>query len=169
MFSTSLMQWKMFLAVAAGLIVLLFLSRETIKPLTGYHFDRLVHADDTAANQTLGFQKVMVLSRHPSWRTRGLRAAANITQIELTIPAQPRNPKELVEAFQRIGPDDLIHPLTGSATAWLAHIDMIKFVIASGFETALIMENDVDWDISCERTDEAVVQRGSQLHQYRSQ
>lgn len=31
--------------------------------------------------------------------------------------------------------------------AWFAHLDMIKFVVASGFSTALLVEDDVDWDV----------------------
>lgn len=32
--------------------------------------------------------------------------------------------------------------------AWLAHIDMVKFVVASGLESALIIEDDVNWDVT---------------------
>ena len=31
--------------------------------------------------------------------------------------------------------------------AWLAHIDLLKYVITSGFGSALIMEDDIDWDV----------------------
>jgi len=30
--------------------------------------------------------------------------------------------------------------------AWLAHLDMLKYVVSSAFETALIVEDDTDWD-----------------------
>lgn len=36
---------------------------------------------------------------------------------------------------------------TGNAKAWLAHIDLLKYVIQSGFASALIFEDDVDWDV----------------------
>ncbi|KAI1779640.1 hypothetical protein F4818DRAFT_148255 [Hypoxylon cercidicola] len=38
-------------------------------------------------------------------------------------------------------------PEYGSARAWLAHLDLLKFVIASDLETALVVEDDVDWDV----------------------
>lgn len=38
-------------------------------------------------------------------------------------------------------------PQAGSARAWLAHLDLLRFVIASRFQTALIVEDDVDWDV----------------------
>lgn len=51
-------------------------------------------------------------------------------------------------AFENIGKEDgKKTPAHGSATAWLAHIDLLKFVIASGFETAFIVEDDVDFDV----------------------
>jgi hypothetical protein len=31
--------------------------------------------------------------------------------------------------------------------AWLAHIDLLKHVVMAGFATALILEDDVDWDV----------------------
>ncbi|KAI8962288.1 glycosyltransferase family 25 protein [Daldinia sp. FL1419] len=103
---------------------------------------------EMAANATLGFQKLVTLSNKPSWRTRGLEAAAKLTGLEFTIPLQGQNSDELVEAFQNIDADkDAKLPAPGSAKAWLAHLDLLKFVIASGFETAFIVEDDVDWDV----------------------
>ncbi|KAI1648669.1 glycosyltransferase family 25 protein [Daldinia loculata] len=104
---------------------------------------------ETAANATLGFQKLVALSNKPSWRTRGLEAAAKLTDLEFTIPPQGQNSDELVEAFRNLGADKkgAKLPAPGSAKAWLAHLDLLKYVIASGFETAFIVEDDVDWDV----------------------
>jgi len=38
-------------------------------------------------------------------------------------------------------------PAPGSAAAWLAHIDLLKYVISADLETAFIVEDDVDWDV----------------------
>ncbi|KAJ9615752.1 hypothetical protein H2200_001829 [Cladophialophora chaetospira] len=101
-----------------------------------------------AANSTLGFQQLLALSAKPSWRTRGLHAAAKQTGLNFYIPPQPHNPPEFVEAFEHIGAErNATLPKPGSAAAWVAHLDLIKFVIASGFETAFIIEDDVDWDL----------------------
>ena len=96
------------------------------------------------------FQKVLSVSTRPSWRTRGLEAAAKLTGLEVTIPIQPSLHEHLVTAFQNIGSDNrtIKRPLRGSAKAWLAHLDMLKFVVASGFISTLIIEDDADWDIS---------------------
>ena len=41
-----------------------------------------------------------------------------------------------------------MQPGHGSAKAWVSHLDMIKHIVASGLSTALILEDDVDWDIN---------------------
>ncbi|KAI0120384.1 glycosyltransferase family 25 protein [Hypoxylon sp. NC0597] len=103
---------------------------------------------EVAANSTLGFQKLLALSTKPSWRTRGLEAAAKLTGLEFTIPPQGQNSDELVKAFQNLGADkDAKVPAYGSAKAWLSHLDLLKYVVASGLETAFIVEDDVDWDV----------------------
>ena len=101
---------------------------------------------DMAANDTLGFQKILALSKGPSWRSRGLEAAAKITNLTIEIPLQSSFTEEFVNAFMEIGPPESKHPGRGSALAWLAHLDLIKFFIASDLDTAMIMEDDVDWD-----------------------
>ncbi|KAI3322963.1 glycosyltransferase family 25 protein [Xylariaceae sp. AK1471] len=103
---------------------------------------------EAAANATLGFQKLLVVSTGPSWRTRGLAAAANLTGLQLSIPPQPQNPQEFVRAFEKIGAQSGARsPDHGSAMAWLAHLELLKHVIATELETAFIMEDDMDWDV----------------------
>lgn len=93
------------------------------------------------------FQKLLVLSKGPSWRTRGLLAAADYTGLDIEIPKQPHVTDELVDAFQKMGPENVKHPLRGETLNWLAHLDLVKFVVAADLETVLIMEDDVDWDV----------------------
>ena len=47
-----------------------------------------------------------------------------------------------------LGSQESKRPNRGSALAWLAHLDMIKFFIASDLDTAMIMEDDADWDVA---------------------
>lgn len=78
-----------------------------------------------------------------------MEAAANLTGLAITIPPQPPNPDALVEAFQQIGAETGAKlPRYGSAKAWMAHLDLLKFVIASQLETAFVIEDDVDWDLA---------------------
>ncbi|KAK8087318.1 hypothetical protein PG994_002292 [Apiospora phragmitis] len=79
---------------------------------------------EAVTNATLGFEKLLVLSVRPSWRTRGLEAAAHLTGLDFTILPQTPSPDELVHAFQQQAqPKGL------------------------GLETALIVEDDLDWDV----------------------
>ncbi|KXJ86054.1 hypothetical protein Micbo1qcDRAFT_126930, partial [Microdochium bolleyi] len=93
------------------------------------------------------FQKMLVLSTKPSWRTRGLLAAAKLTGLDFSIPPQPPNALTTIEGFMAMSPKgDKTRPALGSAAAWLAHIDLLKYVVASDLESAFIVEDDVDWD-----------------------
>lgn len=78
-----------------------------------------------------------------------MKAAANLTGVQVTFPNKPFWHQRFVDAFEKFGSDQgSVHPNRGSALAWLAHIDMLKFVIQSGFNSALILEDDVDWDVA---------------------
>ncbi|OJJ46533.1 hypothetical protein ASPZODRAFT_1970012, partial [Penicilliopsis zonata CBS 506.65] len=105
---------------------------------------------EAAGNETLGFQKILILSTGPSWRTRGLLAAAHLTGLQITIPPQPPIDEAIVDAFGQLGgdDDDEEHPPHGATIAWLAHLDLIKHAIQLDLETVLIIEDDVDWDVS---------------------
>jgi hypothetical protein len=89
------------------------------------------------------------VSLKPSWRSRGLWAAAELTGLTIEIPEQPYNTDDLIRAFEGIDTSQQqqgIHPGHGSARAWLAHLDIVKYVIASRLSSAFIVEDDVDWD-----------------------
>ncbi|KAK5047695.1 hypothetical protein LTR84_006360 [Exophiala bonariae] len=100
---------------------------------------------------TVQFEKIIAVSPKPSWRTRGLLMAAALTGLTIEIPEQPYNSDDLIYAFESIDTSDRkqgIHPGHGSARAWLAHLDIMKYVIASHMSSAFIVEDDVDWDIN---------------------
>ncbi|KAN0092193.1 glycosyltransferase family 25 protein [Hyaloscypha variabilis] len=103
---------------------------------------------EAAGNSTLGFQKIVVLSEGPSWRTRGLKAAAKYSSIDLDIPIQPPLTNEMIDAFQKMGPTSVPHPRgRGEVKNWLSFLDIIKYIVAQDLESALILEDDVDWDV----------------------
>ncbi|KAF5859789.1 hypothetical protein ETB97_002452 [Aspergillus alliaceus] len=102
----------------------------------------------SAGNATLGFQSILALSTGPSWRTRGLFAAANLTGLSIQVPPQPPIHPDLVRIFETMGPEEIQHPAHGASIAWLAHLDIIKYTIQADLDTALIIEDDVDWDVS---------------------
>ncbi|GAM89592.1 hypothetical protein ANO11243_076310 [Dothideomycetidae sp. 11243] len=112
--------------------------------------------DLSAGNATLGFNAVLALSRGTKWRVNGLNAAANASGISLLIPAQPVWSKEFVHSFEAFGPVDA----HGAAMAWLGHIDLLKFVIQNKWGSALIMEDDMDWDVRI-RQQTAMIAQGT--------
>ncbi|PGH13427.1 hypothetical protein AJ79_03706 [Helicocarpus griseus UAMH5409] len=105
------------------------------------------HPTHIAGNSTLGFQSILALSTGPSWRTRGLQAAAKLTNLEIQIPPQPHIHPDLVNAFQSLGPEGIRKPTHGASIAWLAHLDIIKYTVQANMDTVLILEDDVDWDV----------------------
>lgn len=86
---------------------------------------------------------MIALSQGTKWRVNGLIAAASASNISLLIPTQPKWSEEFVSSFEAFGPVEA----HGAALAWLGHIDMLKLVIQNKWGSALIMEDDVDWDV----------------------
>ncbi|KAF2748759.1 glycosyltransferase family 25 protein [Sporormia fimetaria CBS 119925] len=96
------------------------------------------------ANRTLGFGAVLVVSKEGSERRHALLQAANVTEIDMKIPKQPAWTNDEVDRF-RNGQDKDVQ--RGSLLAWMGHLNVLKWFLASGLETALILEDDVDFDI----------------------
>ncbi len=114
-----------------------------------------------ATNATLGFGRIYVVSTEDSPRRPGLLKAANVTELDLTIPIQPTWTKDDLEGHKGIR--------RGSVLAWLGHLHSLRQYVSfssslpvaepqlthhpqfrfvdSGAETALFFEDDVDWDI----------------------
>lgn len=98
-----------------------------------------------AKNRTLGFAAIYAITTNTTWRVQGIKAAANLTGIDVEFFYPREVPEEEVEEF-RISSEG--HEIgRGKALAWLAHLDMIDHIIGKGLETALIIEDDVDWDM----------------------
>ncbi|CAO2651897.1 Nn.00g001800.m01.CDS01 [Neocucurbitaria sp. VM-36] len=95
------------------------------------------------ANRTLGFGAVVAVSRNGSDRRHSLVQAANVTDFDLTIPPQPDWTEGDVQRFIN-GQENVQR---GSILAWLGHHNALRWFLDSGLETALILEDDVDWDI----------------------
>ncbi|KAF2470170.1 uncharacterized protein BDR25DRAFT_262893 [Lindgomyces ingoldianus] len=100
--------------------------------------------DRAPANKTLGFGAVLVVSKDGSDRRHSLLQAANVTDIELTIPQQPEWTEGDVQKF-RNGQEKGVQ--RGSLLAWMGHHHALRWFLDSGLETALVLEDDVDWDI----------------------
>jgi len=101
------------------------------------------------ANSTLGFGAVVAVSRATSPRQESLILAANITEIDVTIPSQP----SWTDAdLMTIVADHGSQITRGSALAWLGHLNVLRWFLNSDLSTILIIEDDVDWDIHLRTT-----------------
>ncbi|KAH7057440.1 hypothetical protein B0J12DRAFT_414232 [Macrophomina phaseolina] len=108
-----------------------YLSAGDVAPLVG------------TANATLGFDAILAVSPYSTWRSDGLHAAARRTNLSVTItPQRPPTPEEVTEFLARNLAGNLNE---GSAKAWLGHLQVLE--AARNFSSALIMEDDADWDV----------------------
>ncbi|KAF2153002.1 glycosyltransferase family 25 protein [Myriangium duriaei CBS 260.36] len=99
------------------------------------------------ANATLGFGAIYAISGHDSPRRQGLLEAANVTGLDLQIPVIPEWTQDQVDDFRDNDHLENSTILDGSIKAWLSHNVALKEFLNSGKETALFIEDDVDWDI----------------------
>lgn len=91
------------------------------------------------------FGAILAVSRANSPRGPDLEFAANITSLAITVPSQPQWTEADVQRFRTPGGASRIS--RGSALAWLGHLHALREFLASPLETALIIEDDVDWDV----------------------
>lgn len=97
-----------------------------------------------ATNTPSQFGAIVAVSHPTSPRRNGLIVAANITELDITIPEQPEWTEKDVENFR----DPESSTITrGSALAWLGHLNALEWFLSTDLETVLILEDDVDWDI----------------------
>jgi hypothetical protein len=74
------------------------------------------------ANSTLGFGAIVVVSRQGSHRRHSLVQAANVTDIDLTIPQQPVWTEGDLQRFI----DGQDNAQRGSILAWLGHHNALR-------------------------------------------
>ncbi|KAI4939407.1 uncharacterized protein J4E92_000692 [Alternaria infectoria] len=96
------------------------------------------------ANSTLGFGAILAVSHSSSPRRPSLLWAANLTDIEIVIPRQKEWGVGDVEKLKTKEGSSLS---TGSAKAWMGHLEALRWFLASSHETVLIIEDDTDFDI----------------------
>lgn len=76
-----------------------------------------------SSNSTLGFGTVVVVSKAGSERRHALVQAANVTEVELTVPAQPQWSEGDVKLFVN-GQENVQR---GSMLAWLGHRNALRW------------------------------------------
>ncbi|KAI1318296.1 hypothetical protein F5Y16DRAFT_392062 [Xylariaceae sp. FL0255] len=135
--------------VIGFIFVVVLVSRQIIAPLLFSYTPGLLFKEDLM-NNTLGFERILAVSKGPSWRSEGLLDAANLTGLDIHIPPQPDWSIEEVEAFRvkSAGSDRISF---GSTKCWLGHINVLSHIVSQNWSSVLILEDDVDWDIAIRR------------------
>ncbi|KAE8342740.1 hypothetical protein BDV24DRAFT_150316 [Aspergillus arachidicola] len=100
-------------------------------------------------NNTLGFEKIAIVSTGTAWRLDGLLKAAKYTHVDLEVPLQPPWSDDEVDVFRGKGvPGRAGHIGRGQARCWLGHLNIWREMIAQNWATVLVMEDDADWDVA---------------------
>ncbi|KAI5358448.1 hypothetical protein Slin15195_G108970 [Septoria linicola] len=97
-----------------------------------------------AGNATLGFGAIYVLTEDVStWRVQSLLQAAKLAGLRIEVPVQEKPSDEAVRAQVGGEPEEGY----GHARALLNHLALLDKIAQSPHETALIMEDDVDFGL----------------------
>lgn len=96
------------------------------------------------ANATLGFGRIIAISTRTSHRRTSLSLSADLTGLEISIPDQPVWTDADLANFK--SKKHSVIP-KGSALAWMGHLNALKWFMSQPYETALMIEDDVNWDI----------------------
>ncbi|RMZ35176.1 hypothetical protein D0859_00642 [Hortaea werneckii] len=95
----------------------------------------------------LGFDEILVVTAgFHDWRAQGLKAAAERTGLAVTFLQQPHWTDKQKKAFHR-GDKYESWNLPGSTGCWLGHLHALRYFLSTKQTTALVLEDDADWDV----------------------
>lgn len=98
-----------------------------------------------AGNTTLGFGGVFVLTENTNtWRIQGLRKAAALVGLDLTVFVQTSKTGKDVQDYLK---DDKLDCHIDYVKATLNYLALLQQFIDSGHETGLFIEDDVDFSV----------------------
>lgn len=101
---------------------------------------------DGADNATLGFGGIFVLTQNTrTWRVQGLRKAAGLVGLDLAVsPQNSKSDKDVEDYLQ--GDKLAVHISAVKAT--LNYISLLQQFLQTGYDTALFVEDDIDFSIN---------------------
>jgi hypothetical protein len=106
-------------------------------------FDTPQNAWNGADNATLGFGGIFVLTENThTWRVQGLDRASELVGLDLTVPVQRPKTEEDVHEYLK---GDNLEGHIDYVKATLSYINLLQQFVNSGYETALFVEDDVDF------------------------
>ncbi|KAI7222892.1 hypothetical protein KC333_g822 [Hortaea werneckii] len=136
--------------VAFGLFLLLIRSNYSVDQQPEQLLVR-VPADESTPTASkaarLGFDEILVVTAgFHDWRAQGLKAAAERTGLAVTFLQQPSWTDKQKKVFHR-GDKYESWSIPGSTGCWLGHLHALKHFLSTKQTTALILEDDADWDV----------------------
>ncbi|KAJ4346634.1 uncharacterized protein N0V89_010565 [Didymosphaeria variabile] len=90
------------------------------------------------------FGALVAVSHAKSPRREGLLWSAKLTGIDITIPEQPKWAESDLKAFNSTEGSRITR---GSALAWMGHLTALRWFLSTDHQTALILEDDVDFSL----------------------
>ncbi|KAF2494053.1 hypothetical protein BU16DRAFT_512313 [Lophium mytilinum] len=133
------------LSALAVVIIFLVWSHSYQVVLSFPNFSSAPTTLPSPANSTLGFGAIIAVSPPNSKRRQGLLQAANVTELDITIPELPIWTEEDVEQFRsQQAPTEMRFPMIA---AWMSHLRVLEWFLSTDLETAMILEDDMDWDM----------------------
>ncbi|RMZ30246.1 hypothetical protein D0859_05635 [Hortaea werneckii] len=137
--------------VALGSFLLLLRNNHSVYQQPGQQQLVRVLADERTPTASriarLGFDEILVVTAgFHDWRAQGLKAAAERTGLAVTFLQQPHWTDTQKKAFHR-GDKYESWNLPGSTGCWLGHLHALRYFLSTKQATALILEDDADWDV----------------------
>ncbi|KAK9446906.1 uncharacterized protein V1518DRAFT_422941 [Limtongia smithiae] len=106
---------------------------------------------NAATNETLGFAKIILLSlKTRTDRRDTIALMCSVTGIKVTTIIDAVETKDIAPKAYPSGAGlkklltDRFHPYVGS---WRSHMDVLRYIVDNHIETALVLEDDIDWDV----------------------
>ncbi|CAJ2502572.1 Uu.00g099660.m01.CDS01 [Anthostomella pinea] len=138
-------------AIATVLVISVFYFNSSVIPRVtsspGAHTTASSHRDllDDINNSTLGFQNIYVIGLPTRTDRRdGMRLQAALSNMDIEF-MDAVYPKDVLDkAVPAMSADKLQGPPLGT---WRAHINVIHEIVRRNLTSALILEDDSDWDI----------------------
>jgi len=122
------------LACLSLALLSLFNFRSSNRQYTQWATSLEDHQIGLPANRTLGFGAIVAVSTEDSKRRNSLLQAANITDIDITIPQQPEWTENDVERFRNGETKNVQH---GSILAWMGHRFALQWQASTSASAAI--------------------------------
>ncbi|GAP92439.1 putative glycosyltransferase family 25 protein [Rosellinia necatrix] len=140
------------LLVLLSLAYYVYIYTYALRPIPQAQLSRTLGDDEDVLNSTLGVADIFVINlpSRPD-RRQAMAAAANVSGLTLTFLDGLRGgnvppARKGKSTGDGEGPGSTVPASAGARGSWLAHRNALRAVVDGGRGSALVLEDDVDWD-----------------------